>query len=73
MEAGNYSSKSLQNLKYEETLDKLTNVSKNVLQLSFYSQLDLQTYNMLRNKLKKNNSYTIQEFGLKTEQPLYFK
>lgn len=73
MEAGNYSSKSLQNLKYEETLDKLTNVSKNVLQLSFYSQLDLQTYNMLRNKLKKNNSYTIQVFGLKTEQPLYFK
>jgi hypothetical protein len=37
MEAGNFSSKSLQNLKYEETLDKLTNVSKNVLQLSFYS------------------------------------
>lgn len=61
MEAGNFSSKSLQNLKYEETLDKLTNVSKNVLQLSFYSQLDLQTYNMLRNKLK-NKSYTSVRF-----------
>ena len=61
MEAGNFSSKSLQNLKYEETLDKLTNVSKNVLQLSFYSQLDLQTYNMLRNKLK-NKFYTSVRF-----------